>query len=143
MENNQSSFILFKTEDEKISVDVRFEDETVWLSQEQMANLFGKAKSTINEHIKNIFSEGELDEKVAVRKFRITTQHALCRSRTNSRRSHFYSCRCRKRVYGLNDFSGQSSIPEFYKELTEQTASGASVKTTLPLSNVLCVQFHI
>lgn len=40
-----------------------------------MANLFGKAKSTITEHIKNIFSEGELDEKVAVRKFRITTQH--------------------------------------------------------------------
>jgi hypothetical protein len=82
MENNQSSFILFKTEDEKISVDVRFEDETVWLSQEQMANLFGKAKSTINEHIKNIFSEGELDEKVAVRKFRITTQHGAIAGKT-------------------------------------------------------------
>ena len=75
MQNKNSDFIIFKTEDEKISVDVRFEYETVWLSQEQMANLFGKAKSTINEHIKNIFSEGELDEKVAVRKFRITTPH--------------------------------------------------------------------
>ena len=83
MENsNQSSFILFKTEDEKISVDVRFEDETVWLSQEQMANLFGKAKSTINEHIKNIFSEGELNEKVAIRKFRITTQHGAIAGKT-------------------------------------------------------------
>jgi hypothetical protein len=83
MENsNQSSFILFKTEDEQISVDVRFENETVWLSQEQMANLFGKAKSTINEHIKNIFSEGELDEKVAVRKFRITTQHGAIVGKT-------------------------------------------------------------
>ncbi|MBP8083830.1 MAG: virulence RhuM family protein [Spirochaetes bacterium] len=80
--NNQSSFILFKTEDEKISVDVRLEDETVWLSQEQMALLFGKAKSTINEHIKNIFSEGELDEKVAVRKFRITTQHGAIPGKT-------------------------------------------------------------
>ena len=83
MENsNQSSFILFKTEDEQISVDVRFEDETVWLSQEQMANLFGKAKSTINEHIKNIFSEGELDKKVAIRKFRITTQHGAIAGKT-------------------------------------------------------------
>lgn len=83
MENsNQSSFILFKTEDEQIAVDVRFENETVWLSQEQMANLFGKEKSTINEHIKNIFSEGELDEKVAVRKFRITTQHGAIAGKT-------------------------------------------------------------
>ncbi len=48
MQNNNSDFVIFKTEDEQISVDVRFEDETVWLSQEQMANLFGKAKSTIN-----------------------------------------------------------------------------------------------
>jgi len=75
MENNQSAFILFKTEDDNISVDVRFEDETVWLSQEQMSVLFDKAKSTISEHIKNIFEEGELDEKVVVRNFRITTQH--------------------------------------------------------------------
>lgn len=83
MENNQSSFILFKTEDEKISVDVRFEDETVWLSQEQMANLFGKAKSTINEHIKKHL-QGELDEKMAVRKFRITTQHGAIAGKTQA-----------------------------------------------------------
>jgi hypothetical protein len=63
MENNQSSFILFKTEDEKISVDVRFEDETVWLSQEQMAALFERDRTVIVKHIGNIFSEGELDEK--------------------------------------------------------------------------------
>jgi len=63
------AFILFKTEDEKISVDVRFENETVWLSQEQMALLFGKAKSTINEHIQNIFNEGELDVRYCTKKF--------------------------------------------------------------------------
>lgn len=51
MKENNSDFIIFKTEDEKIAVDVRLEDDTVWLSQEQMASLFGKAKSTINEHI--------------------------------------------------------------------------------------------
>jgi len=63
MENNQSSFILFKTEDEKISVDVRFEDETVWLSQEQMAMLFERDRTVIVKHIGNTFSEGELEEK--------------------------------------------------------------------------------
>jgi hypothetical protein len=54
---------LFKTEDEKISVDVRFEDETVWLTQEQMATLFDRDRTVIVKHIANIFSEGELDEK--------------------------------------------------------------------------------
>lgn len=63
MENNRSVFILFKTEDEKISVDVRFEDETVWLSQEQMATLFERDRSVIVKHIGNIFTEGELEEK--------------------------------------------------------------------------------
>ncbi|MDD3875870.1 MAG: virulence RhuM family protein [Bacteroidales bacterium] len=72
MKKKQSDFILFKTEDERISVDVRFEDETVWLTQEQMALLFGKAKSTINEHIQNIFNEGELEEVLCTQKFGIS-----------------------------------------------------------------------
>ena len=72
MDKKPSDFILFKTEDEKISVDVRFEDETVWLTQEQMALLFGKAKSTINEHIQNVFNEGELDETLCTQKFGIS-----------------------------------------------------------------------
>jgi hypothetical protein len=63
MKNNQSSFILFKTEDEKISVDVRFEEDSVWLSQEQMAILFERDRTVIVKHIANIFSEGELEEK--------------------------------------------------------------------------------
>lgn len=72
MKDNQNTFILFKTEDEKISVDVRFENETVWLTQEQMALLFGKAKSTINEHIQNVFNEGELNEASSTKKFGIS-----------------------------------------------------------------------
>lgn len=71
METNQSAFILFKTEDEKIAVDVRFEDETVWLSQEQMAALFERDRTVIVKHIGNIFSEGELDEKSNVQKLHI------------------------------------------------------------------------
>jgi len=72
MKANHSDFILFKTEDEKISVDVRFEDETVWLTQDQMALLFDKAKSTINEHIQNVFNEGELEEPLCTQKFGIS-----------------------------------------------------------------------
>jgi len=63
MENNQSAFILFKTEDDKISVDVRIADDTVWLTQRQMAALFERDRSVIVKHIGNIFSEGELEEK--------------------------------------------------------------------------------
>lgn len=68
---NDSTFIIFKTEDESVSVDVRIEDETVWLTQKQMAVLFDKNVMTINEHIKNVYSEGELTENSTIRKFLI------------------------------------------------------------------------
>ena len=67
-----SEMILYTTEDGLTKINVQLEDETVWLTQDQMAALFGKAKSTISEHIKHIFEEGELDEKSVVRKFRTT-----------------------------------------------------------------------
>ncbi|WP_296662084.1 RhuM family protein [Treponema sp. UBA753] len=65
----EKEIAIFKTDKETINVEVIFEDETVWLTQEQMAGMFEKAKSTINEHIKHIFEEGELKESVAVKKF--------------------------------------------------------------------------
>ena len=64
-----SELILYTTEDGVIKVDVTFIDETVWLTQEQMADLFQKSKSTINEHIKNIYSDGELNQSSTMRKF--------------------------------------------------------------------------
>ncbi len=66
---NNSELIIYTTEDGLTKVDVTFEEETVWLTQEQMAELFQKAKSTINEHIKNIYKEGELNEVSTMRKF--------------------------------------------------------------------------
>ena len=59
--------------DKGIKLDVRLENKTVWLNIEQIATLFNKGRSTINEHILNIFKEGELDEKVVCRNFRHTT----------------------------------------------------------------------
>ncbi len=69
-ENLKNDIILFKTTDEKIKIDVLFEDETVWLTQEQMSQLFDKGRSTITEHIGNVFSEGELEQNLTCRKFR-------------------------------------------------------------------------
>ena len=60
--------VIFKTEDEKVSIDVRFENETVWLTIDEMARLFDKSRSTINEHILNIYAEGELEEETSKRK---------------------------------------------------------------------------
>ena len=65
----EKEIAIFKTDKETINVEVIFEDGTVRLTQEQMSKMFEKAKSTINEHIKHIFEEGELKEAVAVKKF--------------------------------------------------------------------------
>ena len=91
MDKKHSGFILFKTEDDKISVDVRFEDETVWLSQEQMAELFAKGRSTITEHIQNIFKEGELKEEMVCRNFRHTTQHGAIEGKTQETTTKYYN----------------------------------------------------
>ena len=65
----EDEIVLYQSEDGNVKVDVLFQDETVWLTQEQMAMLFGKARSTINEHIQNIYQEGELQESNSMRKF--------------------------------------------------------------------------
>ena len=64
----QSQIIIYKTENGETKIDVRFDGATVWLSLEQMAQLFDKAKSTINEHVLNIYKEGELEEALTIQK---------------------------------------------------------------------------
>lgn len=66
MSNN---FLIYKTEDEKVEVDVRFENETVWLTQAQMAELFDTTKQNVSNHIKNCYREGELIEDSTVKEF--------------------------------------------------------------------------
>jgi len=77
-----SEILIYKNQEGNIKIDVRLEEETVWLTQEQMANLFGKARTTITEHIQNVFKEGELNEEVVCRNFRLTTQHGAMEGRT-------------------------------------------------------------
>ncbi|MFH7320892.1 virulence RhuM family protein [Desulfurivibrio sp. D14AmB] len=71
-QDEQSEILLYQTEDGRIRLETRLQDETVWLTQDQMSTLFDKAKSTINEHIKNIFTEGELIPEKVMRKIGIS-----------------------------------------------------------------------
>ena len=69
-EDNQGDIVIYQTEDGGTKIDVRFEGETVWLTQQQMAELFGSSRTNIVEHIRHIYEEGELDEASTCRKFR-------------------------------------------------------------------------
>ncbi|WP_315303168.1 virulence RhuM family protein [Tannerella forsythia] len=64
--NSNDNMLIYRSEDGKIKIDVRFESETVWLSLDQMATLFGRDKSTISRHVKNVFEEGELSTDATV-----------------------------------------------------------------------------
>ena len=83
--------IIIYQSDEGVKLDVRLENQTVWLNIEQIAQLFNKGRSTINEHILNIFKEGELDEKVVCRKFRHTTQHGALEGKTQCKEVKYYN----------------------------------------------------
>lgn len=79
---NTGEIFIYQNSEGSIKIDVRLEDETVWLTQEQMSSLFGKARTTITEHIQNVFKEGELTEEVVCRNFRLTTQHGAIEGKT-------------------------------------------------------------
>ena len=79
----ESNFLLYNTPEGDVNLKVLLRDETIWLSQQEMQQLFGKAKSTISEHISNIFKEVELEERVVVREFRTTTQHIAIKGEVN------------------------------------------------------------
>lgn len=70
--NSTAEFLIFTSQSGGESIEARFEDETIWLSQKLMAELFDVAVPTINEHLKNIFESGEIDPDSVIRKFRIT-----------------------------------------------------------------------
>jgi len=87
----KSEILIYQNQDGNIKIDVRLEEETVWLTQAQMAELFGKGRSTITEHIQNVFKEGELDENVVSRNFRHTTQHGAIEGKTQEKEVKYYN----------------------------------------------------
>jgi hypothetical protein len=89
--NNSGEIIIYEGADGAPNIEVRVLGETVWLTQAQMAELFGRGRSTITEHIQNIFKEGELDEKVVCRDFRLTTEHGAIQGKTQENIVKHYS----------------------------------------------------
>lgn len=95
MENNSlqplDNFVIFKTEQGKININVFFQENTLWLPQKGIAELFEKGRSTITEHLKKIFEDGELDEKVVCRDFRHTTQHGAIKGKEQEKIVKYYN----------------------------------------------------
>lgn len=88
---DKGEILIYQNQDGNIKVDVRFEDETVWLTQDQMAEMFGIDKSGISRHIKNIFDKGELEEELVVAKNATTTQHGAIEGKTQTSEVMFYN----------------------------------------------------
>ena len=88
---NNAEILLYSSDDGKVYVDVYFKDETFWLSQRGMAELFEVSKSSISRHLTNIFAEEELDEQVVVAKIATTTQHGAIPGKTQSSLTQFYN----------------------------------------------------
>lgn len=88
---NDFNFLIYNSADDDVSVNAVVKDETIWLSQKAMAELFGVDKSTISRHLKNIFSENELDEKVVVAKIATTTSHGAMADKTQTNETRFYN----------------------------------------------------
>ncbi|MDR0560715.1 MAG: virulence RhuM family protein [Prevotellaceae bacterium] len=89
--NKELQFLIYNTPQENVKVNVVAKDETLWLTQKAMAELFDVGVPAISKHIKNIFAEGELDEKVVVSILEITTQHGAMTDKTQNIETKFYS----------------------------------------------------
>lgn len=88
MEKNE--IVLFETEDQEIKLDVKLENETVWLNRNQIAELFGRDVKTIGKHINNALKE-ELSDQVVVAKFATTTKHGAIEGKTQTHMTDFYN----------------------------------------------------
>lgn len=84
-------FLIYNSVEENVSVNAVIHDETIWLTQKAMAELFDVGVPAINKHLKNIFEEGELDENMAVSKMEITTPHGAIEGKTQTHETKFYN----------------------------------------------------
>lgn len=86
-----SEIVIYQTPDNQIQVDVQFEGETFWLTQEDIARLFERDRTVITKHLRNIFKEGELEELVVSANFAHTTQHGAIKGKTQEKQVKYYN----------------------------------------------------
>ena len=89
--NKELQFLIYNTPQEDIKVNVVMQDETIWLTQKAMAELFGIDRTGIGKHLKNIFSSGELEEVLVCANFAHTTQHGAMDGKTQTKETQFYN----------------------------------------------------
>ena len=88
---NDFYFLIYHSAEGDVSVNAVIKDETIWLSQKAMAELFDVQVPAISKHLKNIFDEGELDEQVVVSKMETTTAHGAIPDKTQTKETNFYN----------------------------------------------------
>lgn len=89
--SRQMDMVLYNSDEGDVSVKAYIKDESLWVTQKDMAELFGIDKSGISRHLKNIFDTAELDEKVVVAKVAITTQHGAIEGKIQTSETNFYN----------------------------------------------------
>ena len=87
----QMEMVLYRTEDDSVTVSAMIKDESIWITQKAMAELFGVDKSGISRHLSNIFGTGELEEKVVVEKIATTTPHGAIQGKTQTSITNYYN----------------------------------------------------
>ena len=90
-ELNKGEIVIYTAKDGSISVNARLEDETIWLTQKAMAELFGVKTPAISKHLKNIFSEGELKENMVISILETTTKHGAIEGKTQTKDTKYYN----------------------------------------------------
>lgn len=94
MENSiakQMEMVLYRTEDDSVTVSAIIKDESIWITQKAMAELFGVQTPAISKHLKNIFEQGELKEDVVISKMETTTPHGAIPGKTQSTTTNYYN----------------------------------------------------
>ncbi|MDC7234892.1 MAG: virulence RhuM family protein [Spirochaetales bacterium] len=86
-----NNYVIFQTDSGKVNIDVFFFEDTLWLTQKKIAELFEKGRSTVAEHLKQIFIDGELEEQVVCRHFRHTTPHGAIDGKTQEHDVKYYN----------------------------------------------------
>ena len=91
MDGKEAMFLMYRAVDEDVSVNALIKDESIWLSQKGMAELFDVQTPAISKHLKNIFDDGELDEEVVISKMETTTPHGAIEGKTQTKDVMFYN----------------------------------------------------
>jgi hypothetical protein len=89
--DKELKYLIYSTPEEDVSVNAVIKDETIWLTQKTMADLFGVGVPAISKHLKNIFEEGELEEKVVISILETTTEHGAIEGKTQTKPTRFYN----------------------------------------------------